>query len=64
MKDVNLNTTASILRSQAQHNYIVPQPKDSLTFPGVIVWNSILLIIKMTSSFDIFIKRCINWMKD
>ena len=46
MRDVNLNSTAASLRSVAQHNYIVPQAKcnlfkGSLTFSGVIVWNSI-----------------------
>ena len=48
MRDVNLNNTASNLRSVAQNNYIVPQAKcnlfkGSLTFSGVIVWNSIPL---------------------
>ena len=38
--------------------------KSSLTFSGVIVWNIIPLSIKMSPSLDIFVKRCINWMKD
>ena len=51
MRDVNLNNTAVSLRSVAQHNYIVPQAKcnlfkGSLTFSGVIVWNSIPATIK------------------
>ena len=69
MRDVNLNNTPSNLRSVAQNNYIVPQAKcnlfkGSLTFSGVIVWNSIPLSIKMSPSLDIFVKRCIKWMKD
>ena len=48
MTDVNLNNTASNIRSVAQNNYIVPHAKcnlfkGSLTFSGVIVWNSIPL---------------------
>ena len=69
MRDVNLNNTASNLRSVAQNNYIAPQAKcnffkGSLTFSGVIVWNNIPLSIKMSQSLDIFVKRCINWIKD
>ena len=69
MRDVNLNNTASNLRSVAQNNCIVPQAKcnlfkGSLTFSGIIVWNSIPLSIKMSPSLDIFVKRCINWIKD
>ena len=73
MRDVNLNNTASNLRSVAQNNYVVPQAKcylfkGSLTFSGVIIWNSIPLRIKMSPSLDIFVKSCmkscINWMKD
>ena len=42
MRDVNLNNTASSLRSVAQNNYIVPQAKckffkGSLTFSGVSI---------------------------
>ena len=69
MRDVNLNNSASNLRSVTQNNYIVPQAKCNLfkgclTFSGVTVWNSIPLTIKMSPSLDIFVKRCINWKKD
>ena len=69
MRDINLNNTASSLRSVAQHNYIVPQPKcnlfkGSLTFSGVIVWNSIPVEIKMSPTLDNFVKRCTIWLKD
>ena len=66
MRNVNLNNTAS--NSVAQNNYVVPQAKcnlfkGNLTFSGVTIWNSILSI-KMSPSLYIFVKRCINWMKD
>ena len=69
MRDVNLNNTASNLRSVAQNNYIVPQAKcylfkGVLLFTDIIIWNSIPLSIKMSPSLDIFVKRRINWMKD
>ena len=51
MRDVNLNNTASNLRSVRQKNYILLQAKcnlfiGSLTFSGVVVWNSIPLSVK------------------
>ena len=69
MRDVNLNNTAFNLRSVSQNNHIVPQAKcyllkGSLTFSGVIVWNSIPLSIRMLPSLDIFVKRCIDCMRD
>ena len=67
MRDVNLNNTASNLRSVAQHDYIVPQAKcklKGLTFSGVIVWNSIPTDIKLSPSLDVFVKSCIKWLKD
>ena len=61
--------TKASLRSVALHNYIVPQAKCNLfkgrlTFPGVIVGNSIPATIKMSPSLDIFVKSCIKWLKD
>ena len=69
MRDVTLNNTASTLRSVAQNNYIVPQAKcnlfkGSLSFSGVIVWNSIPVSIKTSPSLGIYVKRCIDWIKD
>ena len=69
MRDVTLNNTASNLRSVAQNNYIVPQAKcnlfkGSLSFSGVIVWNSIPFSIKTSPPLAIFVKRCIDWKKD
>ena len=60
-RDVNLNNTASNLRSVIQKNYILPQAKcnlfkGSLTFSGVVMWNSIPLSIKSLQSLDVFVK--------
>ena len=69
MRDVSLNNTASNLRSVRQKNYILPQAKctlfkGSLTFSGVVVWNSTPLSIKTSQSLDVFVKRCISWIND
>ena len=69
MRDVNLNNTASNLRSVRQKNYILPQAKcdlfkGSLTFSGIVVWNNIPLSIKTSQSLDVFVKRCISWIND
>ena len=56
------------LRSVANKNYVLPQAKcnlfkGSLSFSGVLVWNSIPLDIKKSSSLQMFIKRCSEWIK-
>ena len=60
MRDTNLNNTASNLRSVASKNFIVPQAKcnlfkGSLSNLGVIVWNSIPVSIKDSSSLHLYI---------
>ena len=65
MTDVNLNNTTSNLRSVTQKNYILPQAKcnlfkGSLTFSGVVMWNSIPLSIKTSQSLDVFVNRRIS----
>ena len=62
VRDVNFNNTASNLRSVAQNNYIVPQAKcnlltGSLTFSGIIVWNSIPLKGTATLMISIVYKK-------
>ena len=37
--------------------------KGSLSFSGVIVWNSIPVNIKNSQSLDIFVERCTYWIK-
>ena len=68
MRDVNLDNTASKLRSVTHKNYLLPQLKcnlfkGSLSYSGVVVWNSIPINIKISNSLDIFIKKCTDWIK-
>ena len=63
MRDANLDNTSSNLRSVANKNFIVPQAKcnlfkGSLSYSGVIVWNSIPVSIKDSSSLPMFISKC------
>ena len=68
MRDVNLGNTASILRSVAHKNYLLPQAKcnpfkGSFPYSGVDVWNKIPINIKIASSLEAFVKRCTEWIK-
>ena len=56
MYDTTLNNTASNLRSVTIKNFLVPQAKfnlfkDSLSYSGVMVWNSVPVSIKGLSSY-------------
>ena len=62
MRDANLDNTSSNLRSAANKNFIVPQAKcnlfkGSLSYSGMIVWNSIPVSIKDSSSLPMFISK-------
>ena len=68
MRDISLNNTTANLRSVTSRNYIVPQAKcnlfkGSLSYSGVVVWNSIPVSIKCSKSLPIFVQRCSEWMK-
>ena len=68
MLDITLNNTASNLRSVTNKNLLVPKAKcnlfkGSLSYSGVIVWNSIPVSFKNSSSLTVFVKRCTEWMK-
>ena len=68
MRDTTLNNTASNLRSVASKNFLIPQAKcnlfkGSLSSSGVMVWNSIPVSIKNSSSLPIFVKNCTEWIK-
>ena len=68
MRAVNLESTLSNLKSVANKHYILPQAKcnifkGSLSFSGVLVWNSIPLDIKNSTSIQMFSKRCSEWIK-
>ena len=67
MRDANLDNTTSNLRSVANKNFVVPLAKcnlfkGSLTYSGVIIWNSIPVSIKDSSSLQIFVNRCTEWL--
>ena len=60
--------TISNLRSVVNRNFLIPKPKlnlfkNSLSYSGAIIWNSIPLEIKNSNSLDIFVNKCKAWMK-
>ena len=62
MRNVNHDNTASNLRSVSRKNYILPQAKcnlfkGSLSFSGVIFWNSIPVNIKKLTVVRYFCKK-------
>ena len=67
MRDANLDNTTSNLRSVANKNFVVPLAKcnlfkGSLTYSGVIIWNSIPVSIKNSSSLPMFVHKCTGWL--
>ena len=55
MRNVNLDSTLSNLRSVANKHYILPQAKcnlfkGSLSFSGVLIWNSLPLDINQRTN--------------
>ena len=68
MRDINLDNTASNLRSVANQNFLLPQAKcnlykGSFTYSGVVVWNSLPNSIKLASSLNSFVQNCTEWLK-
>ena len=68
MRAINLESTLSNLRSVANKQYVLPQAKcnlfkGSLSFSGELVWNSIPLDIKNSTSLQMSSKRCSEWIK-
>lgn len=68
MNDINLDNTASNLRSVANQNFLLPQAKcnlykGSFTYSGVVVWNSLPNSIKVASSLNSFVQNCTEWLK-
>ena len=68
MRDINLDNTASNLRSVAHENYLLPQAKcnlykGSFSYSGVVVWNSLPTNIKVASSLETFVRLCTEWLK-
>ena len=67
MREVNLDNTTEKLRSVANKHYVLPKAKNnlfkgSLSFSAVLVWNSIPLDIKNSSSLHFFTKRRSEWI--
>ena len=65
----NLNNTQlnQCPRIIAKQNFLIPKPKiylfkNSFSFPGALVWNSIPLWIKNSSTIESFTKNCLKWM--
>ena len=68
MRDVNLDSTVSNLRSVPRKNYILSQAKctlfkGSLSFSGVVVCNNIPVSIKSLPTLESFVKSCTQWIK-
>ena len=57
------------LRSDSNKNFKTPKPKlnmfkNSLSYSGTLIWNSIPLEIRKAYTIGDFAKKCITWMKD
>ena len=68
MREGRLDSTLSNLRPVANKNYVLPQAKcnlfkGSLSFSGVVIWNSIPLEIKQSSSLNILANGALNGSK-
>ena len=60
--NTNANNTTSNLRSVSNRHFIIPKPninllKNSISYPGTIIWNSIPLEIKNADSIYKFIRK-------
>ena len=63
------NEDTMTLRSDSNKNFKTPKPKlnmfkNSLSYSGTLIWNSIPLEIRMANTIGDFVKKCITWMKD
>ena len=64
----NLNDSRLNLRSTSNKNFLIPKPKTNLfksrfSYSGALVWNSIPLWIKNSSTINSFTNNCLKWMK-
>ena len=64
----NLNNSKVNLRSTSNKNFLIPKPKislfkNSLSYSGALVWNSVPLEIKQSSTIESFTTNCLKWMK-
>ena len=63
------NEDTMTLRSDSNKNFKTPKPKlnmskNSLSYSGTLIWNSIPLEIRNANTIGDFVKKCITWMKD
>ena len=63
-----LNNSQVNLRSTSNKNFLIPKPKislfkNSLSYSGALVWNSVPLEIKQSSTIESFTNNCLKWMK-
>lgn len=63
-----LNEDAPVLRSASAHTFIAPRPnkeifKQSITYSGPIIWNSLPNHLKSLNSIDSFHSNFIKWLK-
>ena len=63
----NLNNSQLKLRSMSNRNFLIPKPKinlfkNSFSYSGSLVWNSIPLWIKISSTIESFTNNCLKWM--
>ena len=62
--DSIINTT---LRSVSNENFVLPKPslsifKESLSYSGAVIWNSIPYEVKNSSSLNCFVHNVLQWM--
>ena len=63
------NEDTMTLRSDSNKNFKTPKPKlnmfkNSVSYSGTLIWNSIPLEIRNANTIGDFVKKCITWMKD
>ena len=57
------------LRSSNSLNFVTPKPnielfKESMSYSGTVLWNSILADIRMSDTINIFTAKCERWLRD
>ena len=62
------NEDTMTLRSDSNKKFKTPKPKlnmfkNSLSYSGTLIWNSIPLEIRNANTIGDFVKKCITWMK-
>ena len=68
IKDSNNNETMT-LRSDSNKKFRTPKPKlnmfkNSLSYSGALIWNSIPVEIRNANTIDSFVNNCLKWMQE